>query len=233
MEKLSFKELLIEAVIHGFRLKGIFDVYNYDIIKAYDNKEEINRHQNDYAQKLIDDFDIIMQNDDVLKAVVDEINNGFNDAFPKNLDLMRVENIKKLSDTEKLAISDTSQRMSFLYAHMICLSIKKYIDDLIKSDSNFFNELGLIKGENLSINTFDMAWNIFMVISCIIPFRANILFKRKVSYKFHTLDNMTDTGKDMKDFFAGLAKEIGLIDDDEYRILMDYIINNKETNYAN
>ena len=138
--------------------------------------------------------------------------------------MYEIKNLSKNSPEKLKEMLAVMLRLSYLQGILIQHDIKILIEETMLSDADWF--INFSKQNNEKIDTYDMAWNIYMVCICIIPYKFGYI---RVPYDFSFLKNMSENGKTVPDFFIRLTKEFGFITEEDENNALEYLKNQNIT----
>ena len=223
IKEMDFYEFIKGAIDNGFKTKCLYDVQTIKIENAHPDVAEIRKHSSEVIKKLIEEYKPI-ENKTSKEIIAYIINTGkelYDKKVMPNIAVYDNKNIKNNTPEELLEMAEIMQRLSYLQNLFILHNIKLLIETTMESDADWFVKFA---DENKTkINTMDFAWDIYMVISCIIPFKFGYF---NVEHDFGPLKSMTAGGKQIPDFFCVLAQQFGLITVEERALILQYIKDN-------
>lgn len=226
IKEVSFNEFIKGAVNDGFHTKVIYDVKTIKLEQIYPDKEFMKKHSSQVITDLISEYSKYdnLSSRELISLALNEGSDIYNNKVMPEADIYDAENLAKQTPEKMIEIGDTLQRLSYLQNIFIFNTIKFLIETTMEGDATWF--INFAKDHNSKIPAHDIAWDLYMVVSCVIPFRFGFF---KTSLDLISLKSMTSTGKTVPDFYCRLAKEFDLITEDEYNSLIETIKNNNST----
>lgn len=225
MEKTRF-ENLVDSIVHGYETTTITDVNSIRIISFHPDKEKIFIEVGKYGDYLVDKYNEKykdLSSDDTLRMCLSDIS-VILDNMKLDGDIYDTAKLPQRTPDEIELMVKKLTEVAFLQKLMIQHNIVLLVEDIIKNDKDFY--VKFVKENEEKIPTFDIAWNIYVVGLCVVPYRQSKLFK--VDSNVRLMTSMNDFGKMYPTVFIDLAKTTGIITDTEADKLYKYVSENTE-----
>ena len=226
VEEKDLNDFIVESVNGAFHIKCLHDIRIIEIERAYPDEAEIRAYINEVNDKLIKEYNEYnaLPSKTVTTKVILEHNDLFNKEVKAQPDIYEIGNLSKNSPEKLKEMIVIMLRLSYLQNISIQHDIKILIEETMMLDSDWF--INFSKKTNEKIDTYDMTWNVYMVCTCIIPYKFGYI---NVPYDFKFLNNMSENGKTVPDFFIRLAKEFGFITEEDENNALEYLKNQNIT----
>lgn len=226
IEKKDLNDFIVESVNEAFHIKCLHDIRIIEMERAYPDEAEIRAYINEVNDELIKEYSDYnaLPSKTVTTKVIVEHNDLFDKEVMEHRDIYEIKNLSKNSPEKLKEMIDVILRLSYLQNILIQHDIKILIEETMLSEADWF--INFSKKNNEKIDTYDMAWNIYMVCICIIPYKFGYI---NVPYDFSFLKNMSENGKTVPDFFIRLAKEFGFITEEDENNALEYLKNQNIT----
>lgn len=225
MEKTRF-ENLVESIVHGYETTTITDVNSIRIISFHPDKEKIFIEVGKYGDYLVDKYNEKykdLSSDDTLRMCLSDIS-VILDNMKLDGDIYDTAKLPQRTPDEIELMVKKLTEVAFLQKLMIQHNIVLLVEDIIKNDKDFY--VKFVKENEEKIPAFDIAWNIYVVGLCVVPYRQSKFFK--VDSNVRLMTSMNDFGKMYPTVFIDLAKTTGIITDIEADKLYKYVSENTE-----
>lgn len=225
MEKTKF-ENLVESIVHGYETTTVTDINNIRIMTHHPDKEKMFMEGDKYQEYLVDKYNERykdLSSDDVLRMCLADISDIL-DNMKLDGDIYDTAKLPERTPEELELMIKRLIEVAFLQKMMIQHNIILLVDDIIKNDKDFY--LKFVKENEEKIPVYDIAWNIYVVGLCVVPYRQSKYFK--IDSNVRLMMNMNEFGKMYPKVFVDLAKYTGIITDKEAEILYNYISANTE-----
>ena len=225
MEKTRF-ENLVESIVRGYETTTITDVNSIRIMTFHPDKEKMFIEVGKYGDYLIDKYNEKykdLSSEDTLRMCLSDIS-GILDNMKLDGDIYDTAKLPERTPDEIELMVKKLTEVAFLQKLMIQHNIVLLVEDIIKNDKDFY--VKFIKENEEKIPTFDIAWNIYVVGLCVVPYRQSKLFK--VDSNVRLMMSMNDFGKMYPNVFIDLAKTTGIITDTEADKLYKYVSENTQ-----
>jgi len=225
MEKTRF-ENLVESIIHGYETTTITDVNTIRIMSHYPDKEKIFIEGDKYGEYLIGKYNERykdLSSDDTLRMCLSDIS-VILDNMKLDGDIYDTAKLPERTPEELELMVKKLTEVAFLQKLMIQHNIILLVEDIIKNDKDFYTKF--VKENDEKIPAFDIAWNIYIVGLCVVPYRQSKFFK--VDSNVRLMMNMNEFGKMYPTIFIDLAKTTGIITNAEADLLYKYVSENTQ-----
>lgn len=225
MEKTRF-ENLVESIVHGYETTTITDVNTIRIMTHHPDKEKMFTEGGKYGDYLIDKYNERykdLSSDDTLRMCLSDIS-VILDNMKLDGDIYDTAKLPQRTPEELELMVKKLIEVAFLQKLMTQHNIVLLVEDIIKNDKDFYTKF--VKENNEKIPAFDIAWNIYIVGLCVVPYRQSKFFK--VDSNVRLMMNMNEFGKMYPTIFIDLAKTTGIITEAEAELLYKYVSENTQ-----
>ena len=222
IEQIDFKDYVVKSVEDTFKCKCLYDMHTIKIENVYPDQAEIRANSNENIRKLIDEYKKFDNKNtkDILREVLLENQEILTNEILPHPEIFDSKKLPENTPERLKELLFLIQKISYLQNIFIHYSIKDLLEETMIEDADWF--INFSKENKEKIDTFDMAWNIYMVLTCIVPFRTGYF---NVPYDFKFMNDMSEIGKTIPDFFVKLSQEFGFITEEEANLAYDYLKN--------